>query len=152
MFKKIVVPLDGSTCADEAFDVALKLGKSESAGLAICSIVDPLVIVGTNPPSATADQLLTDRENESRHVVEAAVEKAHLAGVQAQGEMHLGLPYDEILRFAKREGADAIVMGTHGRTGLKRLFLGSVAESVLHGASCPVIVVRERTAQTAMRA
>ena len=147
MFKKIAVSLDGSKCAEEAFDVALNLAKNESAELAICSIVDPIVVVGTTAPSPATDQMLADREMESRRLVDEAVAKATTAGVKASGEMHLGLPYDEILRFSKRQGADAIVMGTHGRGGLKRLFLGSVAESVLHRASCPVVIVRERAPQ-----
>ncbi|HTU83470.1 MAG TPA: universal stress protein [Candidatus Acidoferrales bacterium] len=147
MLKKIVVPLDGSRCAQGALDVALGLAKSESAELAICSIVDPIVIVGTTPPSPATDLMLLDRETGARHIVEAAIEQARKAGVAAGGEMHLGVPFDEILRFAKRQNADAIVMGTHGRSGLSRLFLGSVAESVLREAECPVIVVRERNAE-----
>ncbi|MBV8490658.1 MAG: universal stress protein [Candidatus Eremiobacteraeota bacterium] len=147
MFKKIVVPLDGSACAQEAFDVALALARNESSELAICSIVDPIVIVGTMPPSPAADLMLADRETESRHLIEAALQKARAAGIKAEGEMHLGVPFDEILRYAKRQKADAIVMGTHGRTGLRRLFLGSVAESVLRETTCPVIVVRERVNQ-----
>jgi nucleotide-binding universal stress UspA family protein len=149
MFKKIVVPVDGSPCSDEALDVALNLAKSDSAELAICSIVDPVVIVGTTPPSPAIDQMLAAREIESRRLVKAAAEKAGRAGVKAETETHFGIPSEEILRFSKRRGADAIVMGTHGRSGLKRLFLGSVAESVLHGAPCPVIVVREGAAKAA---
>jgi nucleotide-binding universal stress UspA family protein len=143
MFNKIVVPLDGSKCAGEALEVALSLAKNDSAEIAVCSIVDPIVVFGTAPPSRAADLLLADREIESRRLVDMAIAKARLAGVKASGQMHLGVPYDEILRFAKAQKADAIVMGTHGRGGLKRLFLGSVAESVLHGAACPVIVVHE---------
>ena len=147
MFKKIVVALDGSKCAAEALDVALGLAKNEAAELAVCSIVDPVVVVGTTPPSPATDLLIADRETEARHLVDMAMQKARSAGIKVLGEMHLGVPFDEIVRFAKRQDADAIVMGTHGRTGLKRLFLGSVAESVLREASCPVIVVRERVKQ-----
>jgi nucleotide-binding universal stress UspA family protein len=135
--------LDGSRCAERALEVALSLAKTESARLAICSIVDPIVIVGTMPPSPALDLLLFDRENEARHLVEAAIEKARRAGLKAAGEIYLGVPFDEILKFAKREKADAIVMGTHGRGGIKRLFMGSVAESVLREAPCPVIIVRD---------
>jgi len=147
MFKKIAVALDGSQCADEALDVALKLARSESAELAVCSVIDPLVIAGTTPPSPAVDQIIAARETESRHLVEEAVEKAHRAGIEAEGETRMGPPFDEILQFSKRHGVDAIVMGTHGRTGLKRLFLGSVAEYVLRAATCPVIVVREGAAK-----
>jgi nucleotide-binding universal stress UspA family protein len=147
MFTKIAVPLDGSACSEEALDVALELAQKESAELAICSIVDPLVVSGTTPPSPAISQMLAAREIESRRMVEAAVNKARSAGVKAEGETHFGLPLDEILRFVKRQRADAIVIGTHGRSGLKRLFLGSVAESVLRAAPCPVVVVREGCVQ-----
>jgi nucleotide-binding universal stress UspA family protein len=141
MFRKIVVPLDGSLCADEAFNVALKLAKSESAELAFCSIVDPLTVVGTLPPQASAE-LVREQEFEAHQLIEHAVAKAGRAGIVAGGEMRLGQPADEILRFAKEQNAGTIVMGTHGRSGLKRLFVGSVAESVLHHSPCPVIMVR----------
>lgn len=147
MFKKIAVALDGSKCAEEVLDVALELAKNESAELAICSIVDPLVITGTTPPGPAVDRLLATRELELRRLVDAAVQKARHAGITADGETRYGVPLEEILRFTKRRGADAIVMGTHGRSGLKRLILGSVAESILHRAPCPVIVVREGSTQ-----
>jgi nucleotide-binding universal stress UspA family protein len=143
MFKKIVVPLDGSRCAERACEIALNLAKGESAEIAFCSIADPAVTVGTAPPSPALDLLLVERENEAHHLVEVAIEKARRAGLPVVGESHLGVPIDEIVRFAEREKADAIVMGTHGRTGLKRILLGSVAEGVMRKARCPVIVVRD---------
>jgi nucleotide-binding universal stress UspA family protein len=142
MFSTIVVPLDGSETANRAFEVALNLAKAEGARLAVCSVVDPVLIAGTTPPSPAADLVLADMERESRDVVDAAVERAKRAGLQASGAMRLGVPFEEILAYAKAEKADAIVMGTHGRSGLRRLFIGSVAESVLRKAFCPVIVVR----------
>jgi len=148
MFGKIVVPLDGSECADRAFELALTLAKSEPAELAICSIVDPMIVAGTAPPSPAMDLVLTDRENEARRLVDNAVRQAQNAGVRAHGDTSLGVPFDEILRYAKHQRAGAIVMGTHGRTGLKRFFLGSVAESVLRGAQCPVVVIRDSDGAT----
>lgn len=146
MFSRIVVPLDGSECSDRAFDVALRLAKAEGAELRICSVVDPIVVGGTTPPSPALDLLLADRENEARRLVNDAVEKARREGLDADGEIELGVAFDAILRYAKREKAGVIVMGTHGRSGIKRLFLGSIAESVLREAPCPVIVVRESRA------
>jgi nucleotide-binding universal stress UspA family protein len=143
MFRTIVVPLDGSPCAAQAIDVALKLAQTEPADLAFCCVVDPIFVVGTTPPSPALDLMLADRENEARHTLRQAIEKAESCGVKARGEVTLGVPFDEILRFAKREKAGAIVMGTHGRTGIKRFLFGSVTESVLRQADCPVIVVRE---------
>lgn len=144
MFTRILVPLDGSACANQALGIAMSLAKTEGAELVFCSVVDPMVICGTTPPSPAVDLLLRDVETEARRLVTTAVQRAHVAGIHAEGEMRRGVPFDEILKLAQRAKADAIVMGTHGRTGLRRLFLGSVAESVLRNAPCPVIVVREK--------
>lgn len=149
MFAKILVPLDGSKGSQQALDVALNLAKAEKGEVVVCSIVDPILVVGTTPPSPAIDLLLTDRENEARHLIDDAVEKARRAGVRARGEMHLGVPFDEILSLANRAKVHAIVMGTHGRSGVTRVLLGSVAETVLRGAPCPVIVVRETTSEPA---
>ncbi len=146
MFERLLVPLDGSACADKAMDVAFSLAKSEGGELVFCSVVDPMVICGTTPPSPALDLLMTDAENEARRLVTTAQQRAHAMGLKARGEMRKGVPYDEIIRAAEHAKADAIVMGTHGRTGLRRLFIGSVAESVLRNAPCPVVAVRKAAA------
>lgn len=64
-------------------------------------------------------------------------------GVRVRHRLVEGQPVDEILRLAKETGCDLIVMGTHGRTGLGRMLMGSVAEKVVRTASCPVVTVRE---------
>jgi nucleotide-binding universal stress UspA family protein len=143
MFTKIVVPLDGSQCGAEALDVALTLARGSAARLAVLAVVDPIVVAGSMPPSPALDIVLSDKETEARHLVDAAMGKVKLSGLTATGDVRLGVPYEEILKFARRENADAIVMGTHGRTGFKRFLMGSVAEKVLRGSKCPVIVVRE---------
>lgn len=147
MFKKIAVALDGSKCADEALDVAINLAQNEAAELFVCSIVDPRALAAVTPLPAI-EPVIAAGEIEARQLVQAAVEKALHAGVFAEGETHFGSSFQEIVRFAKRRTVDAIVMGTHGRSGLKRLLLGSVAENVLRNASCPVIVVREGSSKT----
>jgi nucleotide-binding universal stress UspA family protein len=144
MFKKIAVALDGSLCAQQAFEVALKLAQSEDAELGICSVVDPIIIAGTAPPSPAMDIVLGDMERAARAIVIRAVEKVHTCGLLASGEMRRGVAAFEILKYAQQFGADAIVMGTHGRGGLSHFFMGSVAETVLREAPVPVIVVRER--------
>jgi nucleotide-binding universal stress UspA family protein len=144
MFKKIAVALDGSHCAEQALEVALKLAETERAELGVCSVVDPIMIVGTTPPSPKLDLMIGDVERSTQRLISAAVGQAKAKGVVASGEMRRGLPASEILKYAREFGADAIVLGTHGRTGVNRLLMGSVAEAALREASVPVIVVRER--------
>ena len=143
MFKKVVVPLDGSECADKAFGVAVDLAKLHGSQIAACSIVDPVLVVGSTPPSPAMDLVLTDMQNEAHRRIDDAVERAREAGVAARGEVITGVAFERILDFAKRNAADVIVMGTHGREGLPRFFMGSVAEMVLRKSSCPVLIVRE---------
>jgi nucleotide-binding universal stress UspA family protein len=70
------------------------------------------------------------------------LEKVREAGVEAEGEVREGLPSDAIVAAAQQWGADLIVMGTRGHTGLEHVLLGSVAERTLHKAPCPVMTVR----------
>jgi nucleotide-binding universal stress UspA family protein len=144
MFKKIVVALDGSHCAEQALEVALRLAETERAELGICSVVDPVMVMGTTPPSPALDLMVADAERATNRRVTSAVEKARAKGVVASGELRRGLPASQILAYAREFGADAIVMGTHGRGGVRRLLMGSVAEAALREAPVPVIVVRER--------
>jgi nucleotide-binding universal stress UspA family protein len=145
MFERIAVALDGSACAEEAFAVALQLAQGEHATLGVCSIVDPIIIAGTAPPSPAMDLVLRDMESDARRLVTDAVEKAHHAGLPASGETRSGVPAFELLKYAQRFKADLIVMGTHGRRGLKHFLMGSVAEVVLREAPVPVLVVRSAT-------
>ncbi|MGB8907749.1 MAG: universal stress protein [Candidatus Cybelea sp.] len=142
MFKRITVALDQSDAAREAFAVALQLAKTERAELGVCSVIDPIVIAGTSPPSPGMDLVIRDMEVEARRLVNDAVERAHQAGIRASGQTRNGAPAFELLRYADGFAADLIVMGTHGRRGLKHFLLGSVAEVVLREASIPVLVVR----------
>ncbi len=144
MFKKMAVAIDGSRSAEEALEVALKLAKGERAQLAICSVVDPIMIAGTAPPSPAMEVVVNDMERFARELVARATKRAVESGVAATGETRCGAPAFEIVKYAADVGADAIVMGTHGRGGLKHFLMGSVAETVLREAKVPVIVVRER--------
>lgn len=76
--------------------------------------------------------------------LDALLAKARGAGVRAEATLLDGLPFEEITRFARRRRADVIVIGTHGRTGVGRFVMGSVAARVLRVAPCPVLTARGR--------
>jgi nucleotide-binding universal stress UspA family protein len=143
MFRKIAVALDGSDAAHQAFNVAVRLAQTEHAELGICSVVDPIVMAGTSPPSPAMDVVIRDMEVEARRLVSEAVGRAHKAGVRASGQARSGVPAFEVLRYAERFGADLIVMGTHGRRGFQHFLMGSVAEVVLRQSPVPVLIVRQ---------
>jgi nucleotide-binding universal stress UspA family protein len=94
------------------------------------------------------DIIIRDMEIEARRLVTHAIERAHLSGVTASGQSRNGVPAFEVLAYAGRFGADLIVMGTHGRRGVKHFLLGSVAEVVLREAKMPVLVVHAPAVQT----
>ncbi len=145
MFKKLAVALDGSRCAEEAFKVALELAHAERAQLAICSVVDPIMIAGSSPlPSPATEIVIDDMERFAKELVARAIERARESGIVASGKTRCGAAAFEIVKYAKDSDADAIVVGTHGRGGLQHFLMGSVAETVLREAKVPVIVVRER--------
>jgi nucleotide-binding universal stress UspA family protein len=139
MFKRIVVALDGSACADHAFELALQLAKLEGCALAVCSAAYTSVLYGS---PQLIQRAYADIHREARRIVEEASLKAKTAGVDVKGAILEGEPVRQIVSYAKKIKADAIVIGTHGRSGLKRLFMGSVAEGVLRSAPMPVLTVR----------
>jgi universal stress protein A len=144
MFSKLVVALDGSSCAENAFELALRLARLEGSKLEICSVADPSPVYGTSGPPAFIQRALEEIYAAAERIVNEALEKAKATEISAEGRVLQGEPVYEILALAKSVGADAIVIGTHGRSGLRRLFMGSVAEGVMRQSSMPVITVREQ--------
>jgi len=133
----ILHPTDFSERSQYAFWLACSLARDYGARLVVLHVAVPAVVYGEGvvvPPSpeelraATQEQL--DRLQAPR------------ADVRAERRLAEGDAVEEILRVAKEANADLIVMGTHGRTGLGRLLMGSVAEQVVRRASCPVLTVK----------
>jgi nucleotide-binding universal stress UspA family protein len=143
VLKRILIPLDGSACASHAFDYALRLAKAEAAALYLCSVVNPAALVGRTPTAPLEDERVASAVADAEIALGAAAQKAAFAGVPTGKHVRLGEPGPTIVACAAEMKADTIVMGTHGCSGLKRLFMGSVAEFVLRAASCPVVTVRE---------
>jgi nucleotide-binding universal stress UspA family protein len=144
MLKRILVPLDGSECARHAFDYALSLARAEGAEVEVCSVVYPAGILGRTPIDPLEVKEIASAKQAAEKTVDDAIAKARARGVVAEGCVELGEPAATIVTRAEEIEADTIVMGTHGRSGVKRLFMGSVAEEVLRTSPCPVVIVREK--------
>ena len=138
MFHKILIPLDGSKEAEKAIDYALPLAKQLDSKVLVARFVDmPFVIGGYPVPRETIDQELSL----TRHYLEHMKAKLEAEGLPVEiSSPHLE-PAAGILQLAESEGIDLIVMTSHGRTGLTRFFIGSVAERVCRHACCPVLIV-----------
>jgi nucleotide-binding universal stress UspA family protein len=139
MYDDILFPTDGSAGADAALDHAIEHALNYGATLHV------LYVVEENVPVAEVGQpdVLDELEAEGERIVEDARHRATGAGVESvRGAVGGGSPHRAILEYVDDHGIDLVVMGTHGRSGLDRLLLGSVAERVVRAAVCPVMTVR----------
>jgi nucleotide-binding universal stress UspA family protein len=137
--RTILHPTDFYTSSDYAFRLACALASDHQARLV------PLHVV-TSSPVAMPTEVMTDERFDSytQHLWTALQRlRAPDARVPVEHRLAVGDPATEILKLAAEIRADLIVMGTHGRSGLGRLLLGSVAEGVLREAPCPVLTVHE---------
>ncbi|MWV66088.1 universal stress protein [Halorubrum sp. JWXQ-INN 858] len=143
MYDRILCPTDGSDGAAAALDHAIELASRYDASLHLLYVVDEYLPALDAGDPELAGQLRAAGER----IVTAARERAIDAGVrEVRGEVVGGTPHRRILSAADAEDVDLVVMGTHGRTGLDRYLLGSVAERVVRLADVPVLTVRRPTA------
>jgi nucleotide-binding universal stress UspA family protein len=142
-FKKILVPLDGSQLSESVLPFVKDLARSFSAGLVLSHAVFPAAMVYPGFEAGSANQRIWDEvyqaAGEQVGATAAALEKE---GFQVKTMVSLGPAVDEVLRVAAEESADLIAMSTHGRSGLGRWVLGSVADAVVRRAELPVLLVR----------
>ena len=142
--RRIVHPTDFSPASAPAFRKALELAKDNGASLLMLHVLPSLPMLPDAYVAATAyEDMLNAHRRQADDQMQRAVKRAQAAGVKASGTvLDVGVAADQIVRFAKRQGADVIVMGTHGRTGIRRMVLGSVAEKVVRTSAVPVLTIR----------
>jgi nucleotide-binding universal stress UspA family protein len=144
--RRILHPSDFSTASRAAFARAVADARAARAELLLVHVlpaVVPLVGEGYVPPRTYGDMERSMRAHGQKQL-DKLVAKAKAAGARAQGLLLEGTAADAIVRTARSKRADVIVMGTHGRSGLARLFMGSVAERVIGTAHCAILIVRGR--------
>jgi nucleotide-binding universal stress UspA family protein len=147
--QRVVFATDGSPDADQAerFLATLPIAHQVPVSVAsVAEIVDPWVIglwAGTNLPAADAHGIYQIAQEQSRGASAESAERLRAAGIEARPATAVGNAAAEILTVAESLGADLIVLGTRGRTGLRRLVLGSVARRVLQQATASVLIVRQ---------
>ncbi|MBI5206001.1 MAG: universal stress protein [Nitrospirae bacterium] len=145
-FKNILIATDGSKHSDAAATEAVGIAKRCGSGLIVISVVpsessSPFDIVHSEMQKGLiADEELKVAENNVRKVKDPAEKE----GIKTTGLVYSGRPYEAIIETAKEKKADLIVIGSHGRTALARLLMGSVAERVIGTAECAVLVVKAK--------
>jgi universal stress protein A len=142
----ILVPVDFSECASKALRYAIPFAIQHHASVTL------LHVIASPPPPYNTGELGaldyavidSDMRSAAEEKLKALAEKELAGGTENQWVVRTGSASAEIVALARSMPADLIVISTHGRTGLKHVLLGSVAEDVVRRAPCPVLVVRER--------
>lgn len=145
MYDTILIPTDGSPGSERAVEHAVELAETYGATLHALYVVDDSQV-----PVAAAEALddeLAARGKEAIDVIRTSTADSDVAFVSA---LRRGDPTEEILRYRDEIGADLVVMGTHGRTGIERHLLGSVTERVVRSSPVPVVTVGLRTTNDAV--
>ena len=145
VYRRILVAVDGSAAANKGLREALRVAKAGKAKLCIVHVVDEYYAFASFEGMAPGQDLLPVFRAGGKRVLDKAKRAADAAGVRASTvlrEMIGGPAADPIVREARKQRADLIVLGTHGRRGVRRLVLGSDAEQVVRTASVPVLLVR----------
>ena len=138
-FDSVLVPFDGSDCAQAAVDHAIDLAAATDATLQFVHVVDHSVVA----IEVDAGMVLDALRQAGERALESTVEAAERAGVETgETAVLVGSPGNKITEYASERDVDCIVMGTHGRTGMGRVFLGSVAERVIRKTDVPVIATK----------
>jgi nucleotide-binding universal stress UspA family protein len=156
MYKRILVPVDGSHTSNKALTAALQLARDVDGQVRLIHVVDELVYLrGYEAYVAYSAELIKVAQQVGNKILDDAMAIVKAAGVQADQMLienfgdHLG---ETVADAAKRWNADLIVVGTHGRRGVGRLFLGSGAEQIIRLAPIPVLVVRSQDGESSQTA
>lgn len=146
-FKKILCPVDFSDNSQEAMRVAVDLARTSPATLVLVHVWRPqqwMTDYGMQWPN---DAVIEEQKVEDGKLAACKTEAQRLGAGEVSVKLARGEPWDEIVALASEDPTiDLIVMGTHGRTGLRRAMIGSVAERVVRHAPCTVMVIRPRIA------
>jgi nucleotide-binding universal stress UspA family protein len=158
MFEKILVPLDGSQYSGRAIPYAIEIAKRFGGKVIFMQVVRPTpVLLPTTEISTTSDPVTTQMVIESARVqdktnvdhtkryLKRKLRQAVIHGINGSYVVVLGEPAKAIIEFCKEESVDLVVMTTAGKSGLKRAFLGSVADVIVREPGIPVLAIRPAT-------
>ena len=145
MFKRILCPVDFDAGSLDALRVARYLPSQEQATLYLLHVIPP------TDPMVISAPIIAERSEEQAQAKLQEIAKNELTGVDHQLLLRLGHPAKEIINAEGEIKAELVVLGTHGRSGVSHLVLGSVAEKTVRESSCPVLTVGMRASHQARR-
>jgi universal stress protein A len=141
--QKILAPLDFSESSYKGLRYAFAFAKQFHAEVLVLHVSE-IPMWPTEGGIAISEGLIEDMQRESKERMSGVISEARRRKLPARTLARTGAPYHEIVEAAREEEVDLVVLSTHGRTGFKRLLLGSTAERVVRYAPCPVVVVRDK--------
>ena len=145
MFKKILVPVDGSEGSWRALNDALEIGAKFGSELVIVNVIQPFnnaALLAMPGGSVILDRDNTELEEIGNHILELAKEKVGAYPYKADYLVEVGHPSERILAIAGKSTCDAIVIGSRGLSGIAEFFLGSVSSKVAQYANIPVLITK----------
>lgn len=151
MFRKIIVPTDGSDYALTAAQYAADVAARYEASLDLIHVAELPPVLGIQPSEESQDRLRQELTERGKEALARTREVIQAAGVEPHEELVIGSAVPDILRHTRDGQYDLLVMGARGAgTGaIDQILIGSVAEGILHGARCPILMIRAKVETTA---
>ena len=149
MYRRILVPLDGSVLAEAALPHAISIARCSGSSITLLEVATPITVATAIDPLTTtaaeatlALESIDAAEQTAIDYLAGVARRPEFEGIPVQTEVVRGTAAPEIIRRAHAGDVDLIAMSTHGRTGLGRLVFGSVADQVLREAGLPILLIR----------
>jgi nucleotide-binding universal stress UspA family protein len=145
--RRILHATDYSKASERALQEAVDFAKQNNAEMLVVHVIQPVVPYVAGEDIGAAElyvKLEESTKQEAQRSMNKLMQRLERLGVKAKSLLLRGSPADQIVKAAKNRKADMVVIGTHGRTGLSKLFMGSVASRVISTAPSPVLTVRGR--------
>lgn len=144
MFKKILYPIDFSEYTEEITNYAVSIAKKYSSELHLLHIIPNLNYYTPYESFLTPENLIDMERNIEKEIEKDFNKVIKKIDVPVNKIIKTGVTFVEIIDYIKEEGIDLVVMGTHGRSGIEHILIGSVAEKVVRKSPCPVLTVRPK--------
>jgi len=145
MYQKIMVPLDGSQVAECVIPHIEMIAGKSGTGVELVTVIEPLVIPTRGQIALSDDdikQIDAEGRKEAHKYLDQVALRLKQAGVNARVVILTGKAADSLVRYANNNEVDLIIMATHGRSGISKIFWGSVAEKILRATAIPVLLIK----------
>jgi nucleotide-binding universal stress UspA family protein len=145
MYDKIAVPLDGSPLAECVIPHIEAIVRSPESEVQLITIIEPVEIPTRGRMALTEEDLKAihaEMEKDARTYLDEMAQRLARAGIKARPVIMQGKPAESLVEYVHNNGIDLLIMATHGRSGLTKLFWGSIAEKVIRAVNVPVMLIK----------